>query len=84
MFVGAKHDRSEYKMITNNLSAVMLRPLQKLDAPNFPLMPIQFILPSLASFGISFWHQTSQFQLTDYPLPITHYQFLFFQFSNAL
>jgi hypothetical protein len=34
MFVGAKHDRSEYKIITNNLYAVMLRPLQKPDAPN--------------------------------------------------
>jgi hypothetical protein len=33
MFVGAKHDRSEYGIITNNLSAVMLRPLQKPDAP---------------------------------------------------
>ncbi|TAF90939.1 MAG: hypothetical protein EAZ49_07425 [Oscillatoriales cyanobacterium] len=33
MFVGAKHDRSEYKIITNNLYAVMLRPLQKPDAP---------------------------------------------------
>jgi hypothetical protein len=33
--VGAKHDRSEYEMITNNLYAVMLRPLQKPDAPNF-------------------------------------------------
>jgi hypothetical protein len=29
MFVGAKHDRSEYKIITNNLYSVMLRPLQK-------------------------------------------------------
>ena len=29
MFVGAKHDRSEYGIITNNLYAVMLRPLQK-------------------------------------------------------
>jgi hypothetical protein len=29
MFVGAKHDRSQYEIITNNLSAVMLRPLQK-------------------------------------------------------
>jgi hypothetical protein len=28
MFVGAKHDRSQYKIITNNLYAVMLRPLQ--------------------------------------------------------
>jgi hypothetical protein len=34
--VGAKHDRSQYGMITNNLSAVMLRPLQKPDAPVFP------------------------------------------------
>jgi hypothetical protein len=34
MCVGAKHDRSEYGMITNNLSAVMLRPLQKPDAPD--------------------------------------------------
>ncbi|TAG89868.1 MAG: hypothetical protein EAZ19_23425 [Oscillatoriales cyanobacterium] len=33
LFVGAKHDRSEYKIITNNLYAVMLRPLQKPDAP---------------------------------------------------
>ncbi|TAE06011.1 MAG: hypothetical protein EAZ94_31440 [Oscillatoriales cyanobacterium] len=33
MFVGAKHDRSEYKIITNNLYAVMLRPLQKPDKP---------------------------------------------------
>jgi hypothetical protein len=33
MFVGAKHDRSEYGIITNNLSAVMLRPPQKPDAP---------------------------------------------------
>jgi hypothetical protein len=32
--VGAKHDRSEYKIITNNLYAVMLRPLQKPDAPD--------------------------------------------------
>jgi hypothetical protein len=35
MFVGAKHDRSQYEMITNNLYAVMLRPLQKPDAPEF-------------------------------------------------
>ena len=27
--VGAKHDRSQYGIITNNLYAVMLRPLQK-------------------------------------------------------
>ncbi len=33
MFVGAKHDRIQYEIITNNLSAVMLRPLQKPDAP---------------------------------------------------
>ena len=33
MFVGAKHDRSQYGIITNNLYAVMLRPLQKWDAP---------------------------------------------------
>jgi hypothetical protein len=33
MFVGAKHDRSEYGMITNNLYAVLLRPPQKPDAP---------------------------------------------------
>jgi hypothetical protein len=33
MFVGAKHDRIQYGIITNNLSAVMLRPLQKPDAP---------------------------------------------------
>jgi hypothetical protein len=33
MFVGAKHDRNQYGMITNNLSAVMLRPPQKPDAP---------------------------------------------------
>ena len=33
MFVGAKHDRSQYGIITNNLYAVMLRPLQKPDAP---------------------------------------------------
>jgi hypothetical protein len=31
--VGAKHDRNQYGIITNNLSAVMLRPLQKPDAP---------------------------------------------------
>jgi hypothetical protein len=31
--VGAKHDRSEYEIISNNLYAVMLRPLQKPDAP---------------------------------------------------
>jgi hypothetical protein len=31
--VGAKHDRIQYGIITNNLSAVMLRPLQKPDAP---------------------------------------------------
>jgi hypothetical protein len=30
--VGAKHDRSQYEMITNNLYAVMLRPLLKPDA----------------------------------------------------
>jgi hypothetical protein len=29
MFVGAKHDRIQYGIITNNLSAVMLRPLLK-------------------------------------------------------
>jgi hypothetical protein len=29
MSVGAKHDRSKYEIITNNLYAVMLRPLQK-------------------------------------------------------
>jgi hypothetical protein len=33
MFVGAKHDRIQYGIITNNLSAVMLRPSQKPDAP---------------------------------------------------
>ncbi|TAF62736.1 MAG: hypothetical protein EAZ19_01075 [Oscillatoriales cyanobacterium] len=33
MFVGAKHDRSQYGIITNNLYAVMLRPPQKPDAP---------------------------------------------------
>jgi putative transposase len=33
MFVGAKHDRIQYGIITNNLSAVMLRPPQKPDAP---------------------------------------------------
>ena len=33
MFVGAKHDRSQYGIITNNLYAVMLRPFQKWDAP---------------------------------------------------
>jgi hypothetical protein len=33
MFVGAKHDRSQYGIITNNLYAVMLRPLQKPDTP---------------------------------------------------
>ena len=27
--VGAKHDRIQYEMITNNLYAVMLRPLEK-------------------------------------------------------
>jgi hypothetical protein len=27
--VGAKHDRSQYEIITNNLYAVMLRPLQQ-------------------------------------------------------
>jgi hypothetical protein len=32
--VGAKHDRSQYGIITNNLSTVMLRPLQKPDAPD--------------------------------------------------
>ena len=31
--VGAKHDRSQSGIITNNLYAVMLRPLQKPDAP---------------------------------------------------
>ncbi|TAG05815.1 MAG: hypothetical protein EAZ25_12665 [Oscillatoriales cyanobacterium] len=31
--VGAKHDRRKYGMITDNLYAVMLRPLQKPDAP---------------------------------------------------
>ena len=29
MSVGAKHDRNQYEMITNNLYAVMLRPLQE-------------------------------------------------------
>jgi hypothetical protein len=29
MFVGAKHDRIQHGIITNNLSAVMLRPPQK-------------------------------------------------------
>ena len=29
MFVGAKHDLRQYGIITNNLYAVMLRPLQK-------------------------------------------------------
>ncbi|TAG63210.1 MAG: hypothetical protein EAZ25_25160 [Oscillatoriales cyanobacterium] len=33
--VGAKHDRRKYGIITNNLYAVMLRPLQKPDAPDF-------------------------------------------------
>ena len=27
MFVGTKHDRSQYEIITNNIYAVMLRPL---------------------------------------------------------
>jgi hypothetical protein len=31
--VGAKHDRRKYGIITNNLYAVMLRPLPKPDAP---------------------------------------------------
>ncbi|WP_293337450.1 hypothetical protein [Microcoleus sp. CAWBG58] len=31
--VGAKHDRNQYGIITNNLYAVMLRPLHKPDAP---------------------------------------------------
>ncbi|MEG4355616.1 MULTISPECIES: hypothetical protein [unclassified Microcoleus] len=30
---GLSHDLREYEMITNNLYAVMLRPLQKPDAP---------------------------------------------------
>jgi hypothetical protein len=29
MFVGAKHDRIQHGIITNNLYAVMLRPPQK-------------------------------------------------------
>jgi hypothetical protein len=29
IFVGAKHDLREYGIITNNLYAVMLRPLQR-------------------------------------------------------
>jgi hypothetical protein len=33
--VGAKHDRSQYGMITNNLSAVMLRPLLKSEMHPF-------------------------------------------------
>jgi hypothetical protein len=33
IFVGAKHDLRQYEIITNNLYAVMLRPLHKLDVP---------------------------------------------------
>jgi hypothetical protein len=40
MFVGAKHDRIQYGIITNNLSAVMLRPPQKPDAPGSGFKPI--------------------------------------------
>jgi hypothetical protein len=40
--VGAKHDRSQYGIITNNLYAVMLRPLQKPDAPPSPLFSDDF------------------------------------------
>jgi hypothetical protein len=38
--VGAKHDRNQYGIITNNLYPVMLRPLQKPDAP-YALCPAQ-------------------------------------------
>jgi hypothetical protein len=31
--VGAKHDRTKYEIISNNLYAVMLRPLPNPDAP---------------------------------------------------
>jgi hypothetical protein len=36
MFVGAKHDRIKYEIITNNLSAVMLRPLLKSEMHTIP------------------------------------------------
>ena len=44
MFVGAKHDRSQYEMITNNLYAVMLRPVQKLSFANMFVWAIAFLL----------------------------------------
>ncbi len=47
MFVGAKHDRSEYGIITNNLYAVMLRPLQKPDTHS----QLRFFLDDLTAEG---------------------------------
>jgi hypothetical protein len=44
--VGAKHDRNEYEIITNNLYPVMLRPLQKPDAPlPLPITNYHYQLP---------------------------------------
>ncbi|TAD98543.1 MAG: hypothetical protein EAZ98_06330 [Oscillatoriales cyanobacterium] len=42
--VGAKHDRSESFLLTNNLSAVMLRPLQNRDAPLHSLESVNFLI----------------------------------------
>jgi hypothetical protein len=50
MFVGAKHDRIQYGIITNNLYAVMLRPPQKPDAPFYPRHEFRFLyaLPAIS------------------------------------
>jgi hypothetical protein len=53
MFVGAKHDRIQYGIITNNLSAVMLRPPQKPDAPIYALQ-ILFYLARLTAKRAAF------------------------------
>jgi hypothetical protein len=54
MCVGAKHDRSQYEIISNNLSAVMLRPLQKPDAP-YPIPTrLRFYNSMTATFFLLF------------------------------
>jgi hypothetical protein len=56
MFVGAKHDRNQYGIITNNLYAVMLRPLQNPDAPRGAFKPkkpgfLVSLMAPIADFG---------------------------------
>jgi hypothetical protein len=47
--VGAKHDRIQHGIITNNLYTVMLRPLQKPDAPGTAQTSPQTTNTNLAS-----------------------------------